>query len=174
MPNPLVPTLIIIAFLIGLFVLMWLGWRKRSRRDGGITLNSVIPDNLTELAAADAFYVASTRPGAPLERLALSGLSFRARARITVNAEGILLAARGETPVFFAPDTVYGAQTATWTIDRVVERDGLIVIAWRSPEQDVDSYVRVIDQTDHANILAAIAKIAAAPTPTPTESEISA
>jgi len=76
------------------------------------------------------FYVATTPTAAPLERLNLPGLSFRARASVTVFADAIVIEPQGEVPTEIAPNTFLGVRTTQVSIDRVVEKDGLTAIDW--------------------------------------------
>lgn len=174
MANPIIPALIILAVLVLVLVLMWLGWRRRRQQGAAIPMITDLPEGATVLAEVPAFYVASTRAGEPLERLALKGLSFRSRATVAVASEGVVIAARGEYPAFIPAAQILGALPATWTIDRVVEKDGLIALSWTSGETGIDSYIRVIEQSDHIKILDAIAQIVPAPASRTTESEITA
>ena len=80
--------------------------------------------------------------------------------------------------MFLEASRIVGADRATWTIDRVVERDGLVRISWRvgpgsAPEAEpgtiADSYVRMTGDAPgntSGELLAAVTRIL--PTPTPT------
>ncbi len=124
-------------------------------------------------------YVATTRAGAPLDRVAVHGLGVRARGEIAVHPEGAVIAIDGREPWFVERGDVRGAGRATWTIDRVVEEGGLVMLAWTLGGAEVDSYFRVTDASDvnaTAELLAALATLApsippddAAETPAPTE-----
>jgi hypothetical protein len=37
------------------------------------------------------------------------------------------------------------AGLATWTIDRAVEPEGLMMVRWQLGEQEVESYFRIVD-----------------------------
>ncbi|HWU47431.1 MAG TPA: hypothetical protein VN133_11800 [Humibacter sp.] len=166
------PTLIIAAITLLVFAAMWWGWRRRSRRDLGLRVEHDIPGSLgVERLRFDAFYVATTVHERPLERLAIPGLGFRARAHLTVHDTGIVLELAGEPPVFVAAARIESADRATTTIDRVVEPGGLIRLAWRiaaspaaqgEPGTTVDSYLRPIAPEAAASFLQAITTIAPA------------
>ncbi|MFW8746211.1 hypothetical protein, partial [Mesorhizobium japonicum] len=66
------------------------------------------------------FYVATTRADAPLDRIAVHGLGFRARAELTVADTGIRLDIAGEEPAFIPAADLVGVGRATWPIDRAV------------------------------------------------------
>ena len=90
----------------------------------------------------DLLYVATTRAGAPLDRITIAGLGFRARAVVQTAPEGIVLDLAGRGPVFIPRSAVRGVGRATWTIDRVVDQDGLIFVRWVLGTTEIDSYLR--------------------------------
>ncbi|WP_162924941.1 hypothetical protein [Mycetocola zhujimingii] len=177
MPDRLLPAALVLGLLAILLAGMWFAWRARARRDSGVSAGAPLPaGGVHPLLTTDVLYVATTRAGQPLERLAIRGLAFRARAELIVAEEGVVLSVPGQDPIFLPADSIRSAQPATWTIDRVVESDGLVSITWRTGDTDADSYVRVIDPTKHAPVLDALASLnstgpaSSGPTPS-TESE---
>jgi hypothetical protein len=175
----LIPAALVLALLALLLLGMWLAWRARSKRDAGVAAGQPLPEGgIRPILTTDVLYVATTKAGQPLERLAIRGLAFRARAELTLAGEGVVLAVSGQEPIFLAATQLRSAQPATWTIDRVVESDGLIALSWRSGDTDVDSYLRVIDPPQHSRVLSTLSSLISAqasPAPTnsttPTESE---
>lgn len=146
--DRLTPTLLIIAFLVVVFSLMLLGWRSRRRRQGGLVRPTPVPAQLGAASlVVDGWYVATTLADQPLERVAVHGLGFRARATASVHPEGLVLAPQGRAPFLIAAADLRGAGRATWAIDRVVEKDGLVLIGWMLGDTAVDSYLRVPDGT---------------------------
>lgn len=168
-----------LAVMIGFGVLLlagiaW-GWSRRVRRDRGLGAPTSVPDGFVAESSFSALYVATTRHDKPLDRLAIRHLRYRGRVGIEVSSEGVLLAITGEAPVFLEPSRIVGADLATWTIDRVVERDGLVRLSWRvdgtgaEAETVADSYVRMTGDAPGAaprDLVAAVTRIL--PTPTPT------
>lgn len=158
MNDRLVPGIAVIVVLILLLALMFFAWRRRKNRDADlVSALAALPAVVTPRRADDAIlYVATTRADEPLERVALAGLGIRARAQLTVADEGLVLAPHGEHPQFIPAVDLRGAGTATWTIDRVVESDGLIMIRWALGGRELDSYVRVINSQEHTSLIEAI------------------
>lgn len=166
MPDRLLPAGIVLGVLALLLVGMWLAWRARSRRDAGVPAGRPLPaDGIHPVLTTLVLYVATTKAGQPLERLAIRGLAFRASADLTVATEGVVLSVPGQDPIFLASDQIISAEPATWTIDRVVEADGLLSVRWRSAGADLDSYLRVIDPTQHPRVLDALSSLSSAPAP---------
>lgn len=164
---------VVIALLVVLLVLMVLGWYGRRRRQAALPAPHRLEGDAGEVAfTADAFYVATTASGAPLDRIAVGGLGFRARAGVSVTSRGVVLTIPGQDHLLVPGEDVAGIERATWTIDRVVERDGLVVLAWRLPSDGaervaVDSYFRFDVPADAAGFIEAASKLI---TPAPIES----
>ena len=167
---------VIVMLLVGCLILglmLW-GWMRRKRRDTGLT--APLDQRTPEQLAADTgyrvsgLYVASTAQGAPLDRLAISGLAFRAKVDVTVSEAGVALALAGERPVLITREMLLGADRATWTVDRVVEPGGLVLIAWRAANGTVvDSYLR-LQGNEPLDLIARITAILPLPTSPSTES----
>lgn len=150
--DKLPSALIVLSILLLALSLMWWGWRARQRRQAGLpTLPGVPEDAGAELYSTDAFYVATTERDKPLERVAVGGLGFRARARLIVRERGIALEIPGQEALFIPFAQLESVFRARHAIDRAVERDGLVVVRCAltsSPEGDdvaVDSYLRIVD-----------------------------
>jgi hypothetical protein len=153
-----VPVAIAIIVVVG--VVLWLlarSWRARAGRQA--TLGTLAPppaDLGTPAHTEDLLYVATTRAGAPLERIVVAGLGFRARAVVTVASAGVLLQLAGEEPGFIPRADIRGAGRATWTIDRAVNTDGLVFVRWVLGGAEVDSYLRPTDPEALAAALTAL------------------
>ncbi len=156
-----------IAFFLGVIALilfaMWWGWRARRRRSAEIAVTFGEAEG-APTAVFDGLYVATTRHDAPLDRVALPHLGFRSRVRATITTSGLALDMPGAPTLFLPASRLVGAGRATWTIDRVVERDGLVLVAWRSDDGTVcDSYIRLQSAEPDA-LVAAIDELRAQPT----------
>ncbi len=159
----------VLALLVLLLALMVLGWRARQRRQAHLPPTETVPADLGEVRGVfEALYVSTTAGDEPLERIAVAGLGYRSRATVTVAEGGIVLALAAVEEVFIAADRIRGVRRARLTIDRVVEEDGLVLIAWTlgrpgrvGAVTEVDSYLR-LDRS--GQLIDAIASIAPAST----------
>jgi hypothetical protein len=150
-----VASVVIPLAIVGL--LMVLGWRALRRRQTDVAGLAPVPsDPGGTLLTEDLLYVATTRADAPLQRIAVKGLGFRARAVVTVSADGIRLDLAGGEPGFIPTAALLGVGRATWTIDRVVSKDGLVFVRWSDGTASVDSYFR---SADPAALVSAIEKL---------------
>ncbi|MEV8369230.1 hypothetical protein [Microbacterium sp. NPDC064584] len=147
--------LVIVAVALALIgVAVW-AWSRRRRRDSGLAAPvGELPSGAKTLAEHEVLYVATTRHDEPLERLAIEGLGFRSRADLTVTDAGVALDLTGLPRLFLARERILTVDQATVAIDRVVEKDGLVRVAWQiDPDTLVDSYFR--PQNSSARVLAA-------------------
>lgn len=154
MDSKLLSALSVVIVLVVVVPLLIVGWRRRLRRQGDVGPLPTVPAEIGDVALTDdLFYVATTRAEQPLERIAARGLTFRGRAVVTVAASGVVLEIAGGAPLFLSASAIRGAGRATWTVDRVVEKDGLVFIRWMLNDRLVDTYLR---SADPAALVAAI------------------
>jgi hypothetical protein len=163
--DRILPALAIVAVVAVVFILMALSWRARRRQQAGIGELASPPSDFGDPTFTDdLLYVATTRADAPLDRVTIAGLGFRARAVVTAAPSGIVLDLAGRGPVFISKAAIRGVGRATWTIDRVVDADGLIFVRWVLGTTELDSYLR---STDPDRLVTALTALA--PTPSDTE-----
>lgn len=159
--DRLLPTLIIVAFVAGIFALMWWGWRARVRRQSGYASPKPVPEIVgEEIVAPLALYLSTTPAGQPMERLALPVLAFRAQAVLQVTESGVVLQLTGSKRLYIPASDILGIGTATITIDRVVEKDGLVRLSWQLGDDPVDSYFRLADENDRLGLFDAVRRLA--------------
>ena len=159
--DKLLPAIGILLVVIVVAGLALLGWRGRLRRDASAGGGYPAPETASAAtASSDVLYVATTRAGEPLERLALPGLAYRGTGTVEVSADGVQLRVTGEEPVFIPARSLTGVGAATVTIDRVVERDGLLRLGWTtSGGAAADSYFRVVDPAGRGRLTSAVEDI---------------
>lgn len=134
------------AGIAGLLVLMARAWRARGRRQDDLPAPDLAPADLGPARLeVDGAYVATTRGDAPLDRVVVHGLGFRGRAVASVHADGVRLEIAGVPAFVVRTSCLRDVRRATWTIDRVVERDGLVLLAWTLGGTPVDTYLRLPD-----------------------------
>ncbi len=143
-------TTLLVYVMLGFVVIIALavvGWMLRRRRQRDIPAPQQVPAELgATIAEFDGFYVSTTLDGQPLNRVAVRGLGFRARAGVTITEAGVVLALPGNN-VFIPRADIREVTRAQYTIDRVVEPGGLVLLAWRLGDTPLDSYLRV-DRTE--------------------------
>jgi len=138
-------TLVILLLLV-LLGLMIAGWYARKRRQGHIGAPARPPVDLGETDLRfTGKYVSTTIAGDQLNRVNVHDLGFRSNCLLAVHADGVVVARAGSDDIWISRDELRGISRATWTIDRVVETNGLHVIEWNLAGTAVDSYFRMDD-----------------------------
>jgi len=144
---------IMIALAVVLLALAGWGWRNRRHRFAHLEAHLIraLPSSPC-VYECSGLYVATTVAGSPMDRVPVGPLSYRAKARFSLHPEGLVISAQGESPVLLTAPAGIDAGAATWTIDRVVEPDGLVMIRWLLGDVAVDSYVRIVETDSQAFI----------------------
>jgi hypothetical protein len=151
---------VLIGFVV-IIALAIIGWLRRRRRQRNIPRPVPLPADIGSVHAEfDGFYVSTTLDGQPLNRVAVRGLGFRSRATIAVADEGIVLALPGNN-VFVPRADIREVTRSNYTIDRVVEPGGLVLLAWRLGDVNVDSYLRVEKTEDLVSAISGLLPSAA-------------
>ena len=141
--DKVIPAGLVLLLLLIALTLMVLGWRARARRQVQLDEPRFVPTDTGEfLGEFESFYVATTMAGQPLNRVVVQGLGFRAKAFLRVSSAGVVIPIDGQRDIFIPIGDIRDIRRETWTIDRVVEPDGLILIDWMLGETAVDSYFR--------------------------------
>ena len=135
---------LVIACAVVLLGLMAWGWRRRKARQSHIAAPAHVPAEIGDTVTFEGKYVATTLADTPLERIAVHRLGFRGPVRISIAAEGILVDL-ADTRFWIPRTDLRDVRRATWTIDRVVERDGMTLVSWQLGDTRVDSYLRMDD-----------------------------
>lgn len=139
--------------------LMWWAWRGRARRDAALA-----PDAVTLLGDPlqtfnRVYYVATTRAGEPLERIAIPRLKYRGYSTVDIFANGIRIRVDGEHAVDIGRELISGSGEAQMRIDKVVERDGLALVRWTSRGELLESSFRFTDPGQQAEFTSAVESI---------------
>ncbi|WP_104473883.1 PH-like domain-containing protein [Microterricola pindariensis] len=168
---------LLVVIVVVLLLVMARSWKRRGRRDQGLTAYPVPASAAAPSLSVRANYVATTRHELPLERLLPAGLRFRAQGTLAVAPDGLTIALDGGTPLFIPAGALRAVGESSWAIDRGVEQGGLCLVSWQMQGgQDgaatiADSYFRVIDAAERPRILSAISTILPAVKPADANSE---
>ena len=145
MTQEIAGSMMLALMVLALFGAWW-GWQRRTKRysplTSALTLHEPTQRPSYETAA---LYVATTESEDPIQRIPLGPLAFRAKCTISLYPEGLSVQVPGQPAVLIPRADGLQAGLATWTIDRVVEPDGLLMVRWSLGDHVVDSYFRVVD-----------------------------
>jgi hypothetical protein len=139
-----------LAIMIAFGILLLLGMtfsilrrKARARRLGPLPTASDVSGEI--LASFNVIHVATTVANTPMERVWANPLAYRAKTRIDIRSGGLTLALTGEGDLGIPRDSLSGCGRGTWTIDKAVDPDGLIVVTWTHANEEFDSYFRSVD-----------------------------
>lgn len=155
--NPVSVGVVLTLLVLALIGMAW-SWRRRGHAQRGLVVPAV-PAVLDATGfSTDGLLVATTFAGRPLDRVHADGLGFRAPATLTVTDRGVLVDRAGGAP-FLVP-AGGAAGTASWALDKGVERDGLTVLGWSltdaaGDDVPVESAFRIPPESQ-ASLLAAL------------------
>lgn len=133
---------------LGILALALMAWSIVSRRRRGDALR-VFPT--AEVVTGDVIvsfavlHVATTIHNTPLDRVWTSPLAYRAKSTLRIHSDGLSLLLTGEGDVGIPAVAIVSVSRATWTIDKAVDPEGLIVVSWRHDGGTYDSYLRSVD-----------------------------
>jgi hypothetical protein len=142
---------IVIALIATALTLMALSWQRRRRRDLAMVLTFPEGTRGARILSVDCLYVSTTPREQPLERLAIAGLAFRAKATVSIETTGVLIEPAGEHATLIEHARLRGVRSANATIDRSVGVGSLTAIDWQAANGDeITSFFRIprrIDRT---------------------------
>ncbi|WP_201520780.1 PH-like domain-containing protein [Gulosibacter hominis] len=160
----LLTTAVILGCCAAVLLLMLSGWRHRMRKQRDIAEPPQLPAGLGEplYALDDVHYVATSETGRALERIVVPPLAYRGRATVEVHPGGVAVGISAARPFFIPVDRIETIARAQATIDRAVERDGLLVIRWRiDTDHSVETYFRVVHPGERQALLDALTSLIA-------------
>ncbi|WP_225443058.1 PH-like domain-containing protein [Lolliginicoccus lacisalsi] len=137
-------------------ILVWLmirAWRRRGELQEGIVgALAPVPGTLGDpvLGPSHGLYVGSTLAPSWINRVAVGDLGDRANADLLAFDDGLLLARQGAADVWIPRDQVLGLRTERGLAGKVMTKDGLLVIRWRtSTGAEIDSGFRAVDKNEY-------------------------
>ncbi|MCD7101999.1 PH-like domain-containing protein [Pseudoclavibacter sp. 13-3] len=159
-----IPTVVTLLLVIAAFTGMWVGWRRRTRRQEaqlpGLEPMPAVDQLGDPMAAGHALYVATTEADDPLNRITAGDLGFRAHATVRVHAQGVVVERDGAQPLFISKQSLDGAGLENYAVDKGVEKGGLTGIDWRWGDREVTSFFRMRRPKDGPAIITAVRTIA--------------
>ena len=150
-----------VALVLLLAGLAWQGWRSRKARQEATfeSPTEALEFFGEELARATGFYVATSFANDFLERINAYGLGARGAAEIIVFTEGLLVIRQGERPLAIDKAQMSKVMTTQYVIDKAVEAEGIISIAWVQINSQLATHLRVVNQDSRNNVINALKSI---------------
>jgi hypothetical protein len=139
------------------FLIAWRVFKSVQRRKQEQQL--LIPEPATSVGGVqlgDVFYASTVFAASPLSRVWAHRLGGRGKAKIFLSDQGISIERIGEPSLLIPRDQLLGMTRASATIDKGVERDGLMVLVWKLGEQELMTNLRVVSAQKRQEIEIAI------------------
>lgn len=141
--DRVIGTVVVLALITLAVSGMVFAWRKKVEHAKRFTLivpgHHISEDN--PVKTFSTFYVATTMATDPLVRITLPGLSFRAHGFIDLSPTTFGIRLHGEKPTIIPTSQIIQLHTAQVTIDKAVEKDGLIAISWQAFDNNINEIV---------------------------------
>ncbi len=106
-----------------------------------------LPGPSVASSATDAiagFYVSTVFAQSPLKRVWAHGLGGRGKALLSVSEAGVVIERQGERDLLIEASQLIAATRASATIDKGVERDGLLVLLWSLGDEELATHLRIV------------------------------
>jgi hypothetical protein len=118
--------------------------KRRAQKQ--LAIGNLTPiDAISGAIAAEAmgFYVSTVFAAKPLERVVSHGLLHRGKTELVVRVDGMQISRPGETSFGIATSAITSVSRASATIDRGVERAGLLAVSWMLGATEVTTNFRL-------------------------------
>ncbi|MFY9304782.1 MAG: hypothetical protein WAO31_04720 [Rhodoluna sp.] len=143
----------LIALIVFAFIgfLVYQSWTRKMRKHDEVI---EAPQSLEFSTVGEVSqYVATVFAGRPLDRVLGHGLAHRGNATVLVSPDGVAIYRRGENSFLIPAKDVIGISQESTVIDRAVETDGLIAIAWNLGGTELQTYLRFVGASERTSAL---------------------
>lgn len=151
--------LLSVVLFVALVALAVSAIRRRSAKQG--SLGVLTPTDAlsgTVIATAAGKYVSTVFSDRPLDRVVALGLMHRGSATLRVLTDGLQIEREGEQSFAIKAGHIVKVERASASIDRGVERGGLVSISWMLAETAVTTNLRIDAADDSQQLFDKLAK----------------
>ena len=151
--------LIALAIFVLLSFLVYRSWVSKMRRQNEL----IQAPKLLEFSSLGekSQYVATVFAGRPLDRLLCHGFAHRGNATVLVSPDGVAIYRTGENSFLIPAKDVIGISQESTVIDRAVETDGMIAIAWNLGDTEIQTYLRFVGASERSAVLSKLKELVA-------------
>ncbi len=141
------------------FLIAWRVYRSVQRRRQEQELSLVKPaQSEGGIELGDVFYASTVFAASPLSRVWAYRLGGRGKGKLFLSNSGISIERVGEPGFHIPNEDLIGLTRASATIDKGVERDGLMVLIWRLGSEELMTNLRVASSSKREEFEEAIEK----------------
>lgn len=146
-----------ISLVLLIAILIFLS--NRSVRRAQESIMPAPAPSLTSEHRYSAFYVSTVFVESALTRVWAHGLGSRGKAFLAIEPAGLSVSRQGERGFLIPTKHLIGLTRASATIDKGVERDGLLVVIWQLGEDRLATHFRVVDPEKRKQIESLIKEV---------------
>ena len=149
-----------LTLVLLVFVVAWRVYRSVQRKKEEQQRH--LPRPIASAGGADygqVFYASTVFANSPLTRVWAHGLGGRGKAQLFLSADGISLERVGEPSLLIPNDDLHAMHRTSATIDKGVERDGLLALVWELGGQKLITNLRIVDPARRVEIETAITNL---------------
>ena len=156
--DRLLLTLATLAFAVGVYLLMWKGWRGRQRRQADLPPPPAPPAVRAQVVvgAVPGLFVGTTSAGDWLDRVAVHGLAHRAAGWLSLTTDGVHVEREGAGELYLPWDVIETAEVGDALAGKMIGKGGLLLLTWRLGGHAVTSGFRADDHSQHARLVDAV------------------
>lgn len=135
-----------VSLILLVFFIAWRVYRSVQRRK--LEQQSSLPapkPSAGGIDFGDVFYASTVFGNSPLTRVWAHNLGGRGKAKLYLSEAGISLERIGEPSILIPNDDLHAISRATATIDKGVEKDGLLALTWVLGGQKLITNLRIVD-----------------------------
>jgi len=146
--SRVIGTVVMLAVIVGIYLLMWRGWKKRQARQADVPALPQAPEGMAASGdGIEATYVSTTSEGDWLDRIAVHTLGERSVAEVFVAPAGVLIA-RDAADVFIPAAAVRGVRLTTGMAGKYLREEGIVVITWQHGDRTLDTGLKPRFETE--------------------------
>lgn len=137
-----------LSLILLVFIVAWRIYRSVELRKQEQQLSLPAPQpSAGGVDFGEVFYASTVFYKSPLTRVWAHGLGGRGKARIYLAESGISIERTGEASILIPNDDLHAMTRSTATIDKGVEKDGLLALVWELGGQKLITNLRIVDPT---------------------------
>jgi len=139
------------------FLIAWRIYKSVQRRKQEQQLDLPKPEaSAGGVEIGDVFYASTVFASSPLARVWAHRLGGRGKAKLFASEQGVSIERVGEPSILIPKNHLLSLGRASATIDKGVEKDGLMVLVWRLGEQELMTNLRIVSAKKRQEIESAI------------------
>lgn len=161
--DKLLPVTLLALLCVFIFWGMWAGWKGRQKRQRSTGNLAPVPDRFEDaesLLAVPGVYIATTRMGDWLDRIATNTLGVKAAGTLFVFEDAVVIARDGAEDLCIPASDIVAVRTESGMAGKFVEKNGLLMLSWDLNGTPVDTGFRTRFAADKKTVLAIIQHIA--------------